>query len=315
MRILFCGSDFPDATDFLRQRLPRDAGDEIVVWSRGDMRSMLPGVDVVIPKMQRIDRDLMQSGSFRLIQQWGAGLEGIDLNSARALKIWVSNVPAASNAESVAEHTILLILCLLRNLPLAQSNVRSGILGAPLGNTLARRTVCLYGLGAIALALAKRLSSFGVRLIGITRDPTSPKVAKFGLQRCFGVSERDRCLAEADILVLCVRYSEEMRDTIGAHELACLPRGAYLVNVARGGLVNYKALHAALISKQIAGAAMDVFWEEPIAVNDPMLTLPNVIATPHIGGITRSSFTDIADAVVANIERLRKGEPPLNQAA
>ena len=94
------------------------------------------------------------------------------------------------------------------------------------------------------LALAKRLSSFGVRLIGMTRDPASSKVADFRLQRCFQVRERDRCLAETDILVLCVRYSEEMRDTIGTQELAYLPRGAYLINVARGGLVSYKALHA-----------------------------------------------------------------------
>jgi phosphoglycerate dehydrogenase-like enzyme len=316
MRILFCGSTFPDATEFLRRRMPRDAGDEIVVWSQGDIRPMLEGVDVIIPKMQRIDGELMQSSSFRLIQQWGAGLEGIDLDAARARNIWVSNVPASGgNAESVAEHAILLILCLLRNLPLTQSNVRSRILGAPLGEMLAGRSVCLYGLGAIALALAKRLSSFRVRLMGITRDPTSPKVAEFGLQRCFPVSERDRCLAETDILVLCLRYSREMRDMIGSHEFACLPRGAYLVNVARGGLVNYEALHAALLSRQIAGAGLDVFWEEPIATDDPLLRLPNVIATPHVGGITRSSFTEIADAVAANIERLRNGKPPLNRVA
>jgi phosphoglycerate dehydrogenase-like enzyme len=314
VRILFCGANFPDAPEFLRRRLPCDAGDEIVVWSQGNILSTLDGVDVIIPKMQRIDAQLMESGSLRLIQQWGAGLEGIDLDAARARNIWVSNVPASGgNAESVAEHAILLILSLLRNLPLAQSNVRSGILGAPIGNMLAGRTVCLYGLGAIALAIAKRLSSFGVRLIGITRDPNSPKVAEFGLQRCFPVSDRDRGLAETDILVLCVRYFEEMRDTIGTHELACLPRGAYLVNVARGGLANYKALHTALLNGQIAGAALDVFWQEPIAVDNPILMLPNVIATPHVGAVTHSSFRDIADAVATNIERLRKGEPPLNR--
>jgi len=285
-----------------------------VVWSRGDILSILGGVDVIIPKMQRIDQHVMNSGSFRLIQQWGAGLEGIDLDAARARNIWVSNVPASGgNAESVAEHTILLILSLLRNLPLAQSNVRSGILGAPLGNMLAGRTVCLYGLGAIALALAKRLPAFGAHVIGITRDANSPKLAQFGLERCFRVSERDKCLAETDILVLCVRYSEEMRDTIGAHELASLPRGAYLINVARGGLVNYEALHAALLNGQIAGAALDVFWEEPVGVDDPILTLPNVIATPHVGAVTNRSFSDIADAVAANIERLRNGTPLANR--
>lgn len=142
MRILFCGATFPDAPEFLRQKLSRDTGDEIVVWSRGDLRPMLDGVDVIIPKMQRIDRHLIQCGEFRLIQQWGAGLEGIDLDAARSRNIWVSNVSTlGANAESVAEHAILLILCLLRSLPLAQSNVRSGILGAPLGTMLAGRSV------------------------------------------------------------------------------------------------------------------------------------------------------------------------------
>lgn len=314
MRILFCGSTFPDAPEFLRKRLPADARDEILIWSDGDVRPMLEGVDVIVPKMQRIDRAVMEPSTLRLIQQWGAGLEGIDLEAARARNIWVSNVPASGgNAESVSEHAILLILSLLRNFPAAQCNVRSGILGAPLGDMLAGRTVCLYGLGAIARALAKRLSSFNVRLFGITRDPMAPKISEFRLDRCFHVSERDNCLAETDILVLCVRYSEETRNTIAAHELACLPQGAYLVNVARGGLVDYKALYGALRNGQIAGAALDVFWREPIAVDDPILRLPNVIATPHIGAVTRSSFSDIADAVALNIERLRRGEPPLNR--
>jgi phosphoglycerate dehydrogenase-like enzyme len=316
MRILFCGSSFPDAPDFLRHRLPAGAADDIVVWTRGELQPILDGVDVIIPKMQRIDRELMQAARFRLVQQWGAGLEGIDLEAAREHKIWVSNVPASgANAESVAEHAVMQMLGLLRNLPLAQSNVRAGILGAPIGRALAGQSVCLYGLGSIASALAKRLAGFGVRLLGITRDISSPKVAGFRLDRCFSVSERDRALAETDILVLCVRYSEDLRDTIGAHELECLPRGAYLVNVARGRLVSYAALRDALLSGHLAGAALDVFWEEPIAVDDPILTLPNVIATPHVGGVTRRSFGEIADAVAANIERLRNGQPLLNRVA
>lgn len=315
MRILFCGSTFPDAPEFLRKRLSGEAHDEILTWSRGELRPLLEEVDVVIPKMQRIDSELMQSGTLRLIQQWGAGLEGIDLDAARARNIWVSNVPASgSNAESVAEHAILLMLSLLRNLPAAQANVRSGILGAPLGKMLQGRTVCLYGLGAIALALAKRLPAFGVRLLGITRDPAAPKVAEFGLERCFAVGEREEAFKQTDILILCVRYSEELRDTIGERELACLPRGAHVINVARGGLLNYRALYFALQTGQIAGAGLDVFWREPIAADDPLLKLPNVIATPHIAAVTCCSFGEIADAVATNIERLRRGEPPLNRA-
>jgi phosphoglycerate dehydrogenase-like enzyme len=110
-----------------------------------------------------------------------------------------------------------------------------------------------------------------------------------------------------------MRYSEEMRGTIGAHELGGLRSGAYLINIARGGLLDNNALYDALRRGQLAGAGLDVFWQEPLPVNDPILTLPNVIATPHIAGVTEESFIDIADAVAANIERLRKGLSLLNQ--
>jgi phosphoglycerate dehydrogenase-like enzyme len=254
MRILFCGDAFPGQPEYLRQRLPVDARDELIVCHEPDICPMLDGVDVVIPRMQRIGRREMEAGSFHLVQQWGAGLEGVDAMAAREKGIHVANVP-----------------------------------------------------------LAKRLQVFGVRLIGITRDPSSPKVADFDLERCFSIQDRDRALAETDILVLCMRYTEEMRGMIGAHELSCLRPGAYLINIARGGVIDNHALEEALTRGQLAGAGLDVFWQEPLPVDDPILTLPNVIATPHVAGVTEESFADIADTVAANIERLRRGEPLLNQ--
>lgn len=313
MRILFCGNTFPDAHDYLREQLPSNRNDEIIVSADTDIIPQLSGVDVVIPKMQRIGSREMEAGQFRLIQQWGAGLEGIDLESAKKKGIHVANVPATGdNAESVAEHAMLLILSLLRDLPKAQTNVRTGVLGAPLGKVLAGRTVCLYGLGAIALPLAKRLHSFDVTLIGISRDPKATKTVEFGLKRCFSLEERDEAFARTDILVLCMRYTEEMRGMIGARELAKLKHGAYVVNVARGGVIDGEALYSQLAGGHLAGAGLDVFCQEPLPVDDSILTLPNVIATPHIGGVTEASFRMIAKAVVANIERLRRGEPPLH---
>src|SRR5258708_35996358 len=103
------------------------------------------------------------------------------------------------------------------------------------------------GLGAIALPLAQRLKAFKVRLTGVTRDPSSPKLSAFGLDACFRVSEREQAFSEADVLILCTRYFTGMRGTIGMHELNCLPQEAYLVNIARGGLVDNRALHHALV--------------------------------------------------------------------
>ena len=94
-----------------------------------------------------------------------------------------------------------------------------------------------------------------------------------------------------------------------------LPKGAYLVNAARGALVEYDALYDALSRGALGGAALDVFWEEPVRTDDPLLLLPNVLATPHVAGVTEQSYAEIADAVATNIERLRRGEPICNRAA
>src|SRR5262249_31787976 len=145
-----------------------------------------PTGDVLIPMMFRIDGTAMDAIRPRLIQQWGSGLEGVDLEAARERGIPVASVPApGSNADSVAEHAVLLILALLRQLPHAQANVQAGVVGAPLGRMLRGSTICLWGLGATALSLARRLRAWDVRLIGITRDPTATKVTAFSLDACY----------------------------------------------------------------------------------------------------------------------------------
>ena len=149
---------------------------------------------------------------------------------------------------------------------------------------------------------------FDVRLIGITRDPHAAKVAGFGLDACFAAGDRAAGLAQTDILVLCARLSQETRGIIDAHTFEALRPGAYLVNAARGALVDYQALYAALANGRLAGAGLDVYWKEPIAPDDPLLALPNVIATPHVAGVTDRSYAEIAEAVAANIERFRRRE-------
>lgn len=106
-----------------------------------------------------------------------------------------------------------------------------------------------------------------------------------------------------------------MRGSIGAHELETLKAGAYLINIARGGLVDDDALLGALGRGHLAGAGLDVFSREPVSATHPLLEAPNVIVTPHIAGVTEDSFSSIADVVVANIERLRRGQPVVNQVA
>jgi phosphoglycerate dehydrogenase-like enzyme len=315
MRILFCGETFPAAPRLLQQRLQAGGADEILVSPSVTLHCALDGVDVVVPLMSRIDAALMDAGHFRLVQQWGAGLDGVDLEAAKARGIWVANVPSSGgNADSVAEHAILLILATLRKFNTAQANIQMSILGAPMGTSLAGRTVTLYGLGAIARALVPRLRAFGVRLVGITRDPDAPRVRDLNLDAAYPVHDRLTALAQTDILVVCLSLTDETRGAIDASVFAALPRGAFLVNPARGGLIKYDALCTALAESRLAGVGLDVYWSEPITPDDPLLAFPNVIATPHIAGVTDRSYMEIADCVVENINRLRRGEPPLNRS-
>jgi len=314
MRILFCGDGFPAVPDYLARRLDRAKEEIIVCEDEQAVMAAAPGATVLIPSMCSIHAAVLDAGDFRLVQQWGAGLEGVDLNAAQARDIWVANVPAAGkNADSVAEHVILLLLAVLRQLPSAQANLGAGVLGAPVGRTLAGLTVCLFGLGNVARALARRLPAFDVRLIGLTRDPHAPKVAELGLAAAYSPYERNACLAGADVIIICTPLTPETRGFIDAEALAALPCGAVLVNAARGPIVDYDALYSALTSGHLGGAGLDVFWREPMPPDDPLLALPNVIATPHVAGVTDRSYREIADAVVSNIERVRRGEPPLNR--
>src|SRR5579863_872011 len=244
MRILFCGNTFPAARALLQQRLSQD---DIVTVETDRELARCGSVEVLVPLMFRIDAALMRSLRPRLIQQWGSGLEGVDLEAARAQGVAVASVPAAgSNAQSVAEHVLLLTLALLRDLSQAHKNLHAGLLGAPLGRMLAGRTVCLWGLGATALAIARCMKVLGARLLGITREPSPDKTALYGLDACYRTQDCRAALAQTDILIPCVRLSEQTRGLIDAEALAALPRGAFLVNAARGALIEYQALCAAL---------------------------------------------------------------------
>lgn len=316
MKVLLCGRTFPHARAMLEARLPTD---ELIASdpSPAALRDAVVGVDVVIPFMSRIDATLMDAGRIRLIQQFGTGLEGVDLDAARARGIWVANAPSSEtgNAESVAEHAILLILAGLRQLPAALANLRAEILGAPLGRSLQGRTVCLLGLGAIARALALRLQPFGVRLVGVTRQPDAARTAALGLSACYALRDLEAALALADVLVVCLPMTEATRGLVDRRAIGALPPGAFVVNVGRGALIDRSALLEALASGRLGGAGLDVFWQEPIPHDDPLLALPNVVATPHIAGVTDRSYAGNADVVAMNVERLRRGEPPLNRAA
>jgi phosphoglycerate dehydrogenase-like enzyme len=271
------------------------------------------GVQVLIPTMTSITREMLTgAGDLRLIQQCGVGLEGVDLEAARDLKIRVANVPSdqSGNADSVAELGIYLMIGLARDFRGMAKNLANRKMGEPRGRALQGQTIGLVGLGGIGQALIRRLKPFGVRLIGIKRMDPQKAREDLGLEWAGGPEDLGELLRMADFVVLCLPLARDTRQIINRNAFTLMKPGAYLINLSRGGLVDRYALEEALASGRIAGAGLDVFWEEPPDPEDPIFQY-NILATPHVGGSTDVSMKGIVEAVAENIRRLARDQEPL----
>jgi len=273
----------------------------------------LAGFDVLIPTMTRIPKELIETADrLKLIQQCGVGVENIDIDAATRNGISVANVPGdvSGNADSVAELGIFLMVGLSRNFAEWPESFQNGSMGKPQGSSLVGATVGLVGLGAIGASLARRLKPFGVELIGIKRTGHESVKKELGLSWVGGPDELPELLRRSDYVVLCLPATDETRRMINENTLAMMKPTAYLINLSRGGLVDRDSLEEALEEGIIAGAGLDVFWEEPPDFEDPIFAL-NVLATPHIAGSTDLTMQGIVSGVAENIRRLDRGERPL----
>jgi phosphoglycerate dehydrogenase-like enzyme len=311
--IVFIGESFSAARKMVAELLP---GDEVRACPADELPS--GAIDVLVPTMSRVDAQLMDRVQPRLIQQFGAGLEGVDLDAARERGIPVANVPAAStgNAASVAELAVLHLLALSRRLDESRVALRNRQLGEPIGQSLVGRTATVLGLGGIGREVLVRLRPFGARLLGVGRRPSAELDADTNamLDAYYPAERLSEALSQSDLLILCTPLTPQTRGLIGAAELAALRPGSLLINVARGPVVDRDALLTALREGHLAGAGLDVFWDEPIDPADPILE-QNVLATPHVGGVTVQAGRNTAQKFAANIERLRSHEPLEDRAA
>ncbi len=310
MRILFCNPGMPEARQLIAEMLHEH---ECVTCTPDTIREHLAGVDIITPFMSRIDAAILEQGSFGLVQQIGVGLEGVDIATATDLGVWVARVPsvASGNAQSVAEHTLLLMLALSRQLERARHALHERHWFFPRGQALLGKTACIVGLGGIGCEVAERLAACGMSLTAVRANPQYGAPA--GVQHVFAPHELHTALATADYVILAARYDQHNHHMINAAALAAMKPGAYLINVARGGLVDHEALLAALQSGHLAGAGLDVFWEEPVDPSHPLFA-QNVLATPHIAGVTDAFHQGVAAIFCANVRRFAQGQEPLHTA-
>ena len=252
----------------------------------------------------------------RAVQLWqilGTGTDHFDVDYWRSKGIPVANCPGAFTAAGLADLAVMFMLMLARRFKEAQLRFASGDYYGPAGFELKGRELLLLGFGASARELARRVQAFGARISAVDIAPISHEyVESFGLSRWGGPEMVDALLPSADFVSLHLPLDAITRHTINGHRLARMKRSSFLINVARGELVDEAALEQALRSGIIAGAGLDVFSKEPPEPASGLRILPNVVATPHIAGATEEASRGRAEFVAANIDRLARGQQPLN---
>jgi phosphoglycerate dehydrogenase-like enzyme len=255
-----------------------------------------------------VTRELLQQlPRLVLVQTLSDGYESVDIAAATEAGIWVSNSPAdiTGNADSVAEFAVLLLLGAARRLGVAMAAIREDAKEKQVASpSLMRKTVCIVGPGAIGSKIAQRLLPFGVRLTAVDRNPLhAPKE-----MQTRPLEQLKEAVAEADFVIFCVRATKENTHMIDAGVLAAMKKDAVLVNIARGTLIDEKALYEAVKEGRLGGAALDVLEHEPMRPDDPLLTLPQILVTPHIAGITDLMIEGTVDYAAEVINKLRAGE-------
>ena len=250
----------------------------------------------------------LASGKIRLWQILGTGIDHFDMDYWRQKNIPVANTPGQFSAVALAECAMMFILMLARQYPVTQQNLQSGHFYDPLGMELEGLKLAMIGFGASARELARRARPFGLRLMAIDiRDISPEEQQEFGLEFVGKPDQIDHVIAECDILSLHLHLNASTKHIIDARRLGLLKPSAFLINVARGELVDEQALETALVEERIGGAGVDVYGQEPPDTSRPFFSLRNVVATPHSSGVTNGTSWRRAQCCADNVDRLAQG--------
>ncbi|NOX44705.1 MAG: D-glycerate dehydrogenase [Caldiserica bacterium] len=313
-RIFISCRIFPDEI----ARLERE-GHEVEMYPgdvipREELLRGVAGADVLIcPLSTRVDRDILAaSPRLKIIANLGVGVDNIDLDEASARGIMVLNTPGVLT-ETVADLAVALMLAVARRIAELDKRLRAegfpgwSFMPPYLGRDVWGSTLGIVGLGRIGAAVARRARCFSMAILYYSRARKPDLEAELGCRYV----PLDELLAESDFVVLCVPLVPETRHLIGERELSLMKETAYLVNIARGPVVDEGALVRALREGRIAGAALDVFEREP-EVHPGLLELDNVVLTPHIGSATLGTRRRMASLAVDGVLAALRGERPGN---
>ncbi|WP_341989063.1 2-hydroxyacid dehydrogenase [Azorhizobium sp. AG788] len=302
----------PARADKLRELLP--PGFVLTVaTARGDdhLKEIIGEADYAIAGQVGASAEVLRAArKLKLLHKWGVGVDNLDIDAARELGIKVART-TGSNAIPVAEFTLGLMLAALRHIAYSNAELQkghwAGIGGLPRDTyTLSGKTVGIVGFGAIGTAVARVLKGFGCTILYSKRTPLSAaEEAALGVKH----ASLAEILAVADVVSLHCPLTPETANMIDKAAFAAMKPTAILVNVARGGVVVEADLIAALHSRQIAGAAMDVFETEPLPADSPLLGIPTLVVTPHLAANASDFFAPTVSRMFDNMARVSRGEP------
>jgi D-3-phosphoglycerate dehydrogenase len=290
--------------EVLRQDFEVDLRTELA--KTGLVQAIGPYDALVVRSQTTVDAAAIDAGeNLRVIARAGIGLDNVDVDAATRRGVMVVNAPQ-SNILSAAEHTMTLVLALARNVPQADAALRAGEWNRERfqGVELHGKTLGIVGLGRVGTMVAQRALAFGMRLIAYDPYVSRERARALGIEL---MPDLGALLVQSDFVTVHLPRSPETEGLIGKRELGLMKEEARLVNTARGGIVDEEALADAVREGRLAGAALDVFDQEPVTKH-PLFDLPNVVVTPHLGAATREA-QDKAGLAIAEMVRLAlKGE-------
>ena len=286
-----------------------ESGFDVRFADGADRDSLLPALAeaeaVIIRSATRIDAEaIAHAPRLRVVARAGVGLDNVDVDAATKAGVMVVNAPT-SNIVSAAEHAVALLLALARNVPQAMASLQAGQWkrAAYTGVELQDKVVGLLGLGRIGMLVAERLASFGMTVIAHDPYVAAGRAAALGVR----LVSIDELLAEADFISIHLPKNAETTGLIGDAELRKVKPGVRIINAARGGIVDEAALAAALADGRVAGAALDVYAQEP-CTDSPLLKLANVVVTPHLAASTHEAQEKAGTQVARSVRLALAGE-------
>lgn len=290
---------------------------KVILYSKKNITTDIMDVDAIIVRIKTIDKELLlKSKKLKIIVRHGTGVDNIDVALATQMGIVVARVPDV-NTISVAEYTITMIGVLLKQLFLYYKNIKEGKyisrenwINRCAGVDLKEKKLGIIGLGRIGKLVAeKAFFAFDMKVFGY--DPYI-KINQELYPYINQVKNLKELLRNSDIISLHIPLTSETHNLIGKHEISWMKKGAYLINASRGGIVDENALVSSIKNEYLGGATIDVFKEEPVPKENPLLNLDNVIVTPHIAGVTKDSFFRISIESVNCIISFFEGKPLKN---